>query len=464
MSTGASRTGAVGGALVVAVLLAGIAAAKPTVSMSTSVRKANLVVVGQPIDRPAASQPEGPYRFRIERTLMGFDVTGVELMVWPRGLAFDVGKSYVVFLTRHGIAPKATAAPQRRTEATEATIAEARRTIARHGGSVGPKPVLWMRHVGGWGAGVLGEFFVTADGTFQWWRTPPTRDEPKGPARSEILAGTLPKAEVGKLVTVVAGADKGPPAEDAGTVQFHWLDRAGVFRERLYMHPGKEPSRSLEAAIAALARKHGKPVPRRWSPPGSSEAVINGIRKQYPGANFTPLRSSHRAIGGLREIANPLQGYRFLCVLLRQTDAAPVRQYLCIAEDGRTAWPFDVTKLFGELMAAQDTSSWSDKRFAEAARLYVHLTAESNEDGYVVLETPEQFLAMSIGGVRLQRHEKLASQLVRPSVVRRGDSTTIRFCTWHWIGGYLSEWMLQFGPRFKAVSKSLGRIGGGGYK
>jgi len=107
-------------------------------------------------------------------------------------------------------------------------------------------PALFMRHTGGWGAGVLAELAVQRDGRFRY-RT-----------KKEDLQGTIPTKEVQALIRHIASVGAGPAAEDAGYVQFKWIDENGRPGGQDYSYPRKEPCHSLLTRIKALVAKHGK--------------------------------------------------------------------------------------------------------------------------------------------------------------------------------------------------------------
>jgi len=117
------------------------------------------------------------------------------------------------------------------------------------------EPTLYMKHTGGWGAGVLAELAVQKEGRFRY-RT-----------KKEDLRGTIPPQEMNALIRQIASAGAGPAAEDAGYVQFKWIGEDGKTGTRDYSYPRKEPCHSLLGRIKALATKHGKQSAEQKNPP-----------------------------------------------------------------------------------------------------------------------------------------------------------------------------------------------------
>ena len=114
---------------------------------------------------------------------------------------------------------------------------------------------LSMKHTGGWGTGVLAELAVNREGRYRY-RT-----------KKEDLRGTIPPAEMNALIRLIAAAGAGPAAEDAGYVQFKWVDENGKAGARDYSYPRKEPCHSLLGRIRALATKHSKESAEQQEPP-----------------------------------------------------------------------------------------------------------------------------------------------------------------------------------------------------
>jgi len=105
--------------------------------------------------------------------------------------------------------------------------------------------ILTMKHTGGWGTGVQAEFTLDADGGFRW-RT-----------KEGERSGVIPAAATRQLREEVSSAGAGPAAEDAGYVEFTWLDDGGKDGSQAYSHPGEAPCRRLLDRIEGLVKKHG---------------------------------------------------------------------------------------------------------------------------------------------------------------------------------------------------------------
>ncbi len=122
---------------------------------------------------------------------------------------------------------------------TGVAVAEDRAT-----GTATNSPVLYMKHVGGWNAGVLCEFSVGADGAFRW------------KTKNDNRSGVSPKPELDKLIDHITTAGTGPSAKDAGTVEFKWVGKDGKEEKKFYSYPDKDPCQRLLGEIDALTAKH----------------------------------------------------------------------------------------------------------------------------------------------------------------------------------------------------------------
>lgn len=116
--------------------------------------------------------------------------------------------------------------------------------------------VLVMKHTGGWGAGLLAEFRLKANGDFQYteWA------RPQQAAVADAFRGRMTEEQIKALVRAVADAKDGLAAEDAGVVEFAWRDGDKV-GTRLYSLPRAEPAAGLLAAIKQAAAKAAAPPP-----------------------------------------------------------------------------------------------------------------------------------------------------------------------------------------------------------
>ncbi len=141
--------------------------------MDESVKEADLIVVARVIGiidtKPAASVRKDlqAHWIRVERTLKGVDETGQRLRARPDGMLWKDGQSYILFLKRLG-GDSVESTFQQLIEATQASIAAIAEEVTAQGAGVSPKRLLWMKYVGGWGGGLIAEFFVTVDGDFEW--------------------------------------------------------------------------------------------------------------------------------------------------------------------------------------------------------------------------------------------------------------------------------------------------------
>jgi len=225
------------------------------------VKAADLVVVARvvgPIDAKPIARTR-PHReahwIQVERTLQGYDETGHRLRVRPNPLPWQDGKSYVLFLQWLG-GDWVQAIPQELVEANDRSIATVASVVAALGGGVHSMRALWIRHSGGWGAGVSSEFLATVDGTFEWKK----RIGSSGGAAVEYerRSGKLPEETLKNLVARVAEAGQGPAADDYGEVSIQWLDANGEVRSKNYFRPDRPPVSDLLEAVEALARQFGQ--------------------------------------------------------------------------------------------------------------------------------------------------------------------------------------------------------------
>lgn len=104
--------------------------------------------------------------------------------------------------------------------------------------------VLTMKHTGGWGAGILAHFTLEKDGTFHWQ------------SKKGKVTGNIPSNETKQLIEDVSSAGAGPPAEDAGYVEFKWVDDNGKRSSQDYSYPQKAPCQQLLKKIEGLVGKY----------------------------------------------------------------------------------------------------------------------------------------------------------------------------------------------------------------
>ena len=197
--------------------------------------------------------------------------------------------------------------------------------------------------------------------------------------------------------------------------------------------------------------------------------ALEVVRVKHPDATVRPVQSRNYHLG-VRLMPQPLAGFRYYAATLAYTTAGPcVPSSRCRARAGARSYPFKLEQLAFRLQK-EDKSAWTDGQYLDAAILYVHLTSLANEDGWVLLEKPEDFTAItfnmpSVGPGLVKQHE--AAALIKAPVVEalRSDpaATRVTFFSWHLIGGFLREWEVEIGEAVTARSKDLGRFGGGGY-
>ncbi|HEY8667810.1 MAG TPA: hypothetical protein VIL86_14175 [Tepidisphaeraceae bacterium] len=198
------------------------------------------------------------------------------------------------------------------------------------------------------------------------------------------------------------------------------------------------------------------------------ERALESVRKENPKAMVVPVRSSNAHLG-MWELASPLADYGFYCATLRETNAAPARQFIAVSRSGKVTTPFD-SKQLGELLVAADKRQWKDEEYLKAAYLYVHLSTTASQDGWKVLARPEDFTAIEVNmaavGPGVEKQQQAAQQIKAP-VVERGQADAsapvVRFYEWHLIGGAFRRWSITFGDGVQAQTQELGRFGGGGY-
>ncbi len=226
-----------------------------------AVREADLIVVARVVGL-IDTKPVAHTRRHLEaswihvrRTLKGSDETGQRLRAQPNGQWWEAGKSYVLLLKRRE-GDWVEAVPGQPIAATTANIAAAAREVTAQGGSVLAKRVLSMKHTGGWGTGPIAEFFVTADGAFEWRQGLQTGQRVE--RKPETRTGRLSKDTVARLIGQVARTGPGLAADDAGMVTFHWLDAQGRAQSKTFSTPDQPPCSQLLETVQTLARRYGR--------------------------------------------------------------------------------------------------------------------------------------------------------------------------------------------------------------
>jgi hypothetical protein len=179
---------------------------------------------------------------------------------------------------------------------------------------------------------------------------------------------------------------------------------------------------------------------------------------------MSDLASTNQHLGGKRPIANPLKDHRFWCVAFKPNKAYTPRQFLGVGRSGTVFNPVDQKDLL-KILALEDTTLWKDKEYLEAAALVVHLQAFSNEDGWKIVKTPGEFLAIEFNMhlVSAEKRQAAAQKIKAPEVMRKNGATRVSFHSWHLIGGELRRWEVVIGPKSSISHESLGSFGGGGY-
>ncbi|MBL8793588.1 MAG: RNA polymerase sigma factor [Planctomycetia bacterium] len=177
------------------------------------------------------------------------------------------------------------------------------------------------------------------------------------------------------------------------------------------------------------------------------------------------IASRNQHLGGQRLLEQPFRQQRLWCVVQAHTPAAPVRAFLAASRDGKTIYPFKAED-FAKLYQAEDRSKWTEREYRQAAELYIHLTGTPHQDGWKVLDSAEDFMAIKFNMFPQNEAKRAAAakSIEKPKVTKEGDRVQVRLWAWHLIGGALKEWTIEFTPTdVKASSKDHGRFGGGGY-
>jgi hypothetical protein len=225
------------------------------------VRNADFVVVGKVIGlidtKPVAHSRKHleAHWILVEQTLKGIDETGRRLGARPNGLLCEDGRSYIIFFKRVGI-NWFEALPQKLTEASQTSVDAVVKEAASLGEGVTASPVLWMQHTGGWTPGTMAELFVTREGNFEWKE----RLDPLGSGEPKYkkLTGHFPEEVMVSLIQQVARAGPGPIIDDAGHLDFRWLDANDQTQFKNFLAPDQPPASKLLNTIVKLVRKYGR--------------------------------------------------------------------------------------------------------------------------------------------------------------------------------------------------------------
>jgi hypothetical protein len=195
--------------------------------------------------------------------------------------------------------------------------------------------------------------------------------------------------------------------------------------------------------------------------------AVEVISKEDPNAKVTPVQSANPHLGPWA-LKNPLPDFRFFCARLNigKELSVPNRRFLAVKRNGLVMDSFDGAK-FNKLLAAEDMAKWKDEDYRNAAILWVHVTARANEDGWKVLEKPEDFTRITFNmdsvGLGTAKQKEAAKQIVPLKIERKDGQAFVTFYSWHLIGGHLRRWQVEIGPKMAAIKQELGQFGGGGY-
>ena len=192
--------------------------------------------------------------------------------------------------------------------------------------------------------------------------------------------------------------------------------------------------------------------------------AVDVIAKEDASAKVTPVQSKNPHLEPWL-LKNPLPEYSFFCARLNpgKEFRAPNRRFLAVKRTGQVIDSFDSNK-FSQLLAAEDKAKWKDEDYRNAAILWVHVMSRANEDGWKVLEKPEDFtkITFNMGSV-VEKQKEAAKQIVPLKIERKDEQATVTFYAWHLIGGSLRRWQVEIGPKMAATKQELGQFGGGGY-
>jgi len=231
-------------------------------SKSQSIKETDLIVVGRVIglidskNSALTRKHLEAHRVRVERTLMGIDVTNQVLHLRPNGLLLVDDQSYVFFLRKLNwdwfeIVSKELM------EASEVNIDVVVENIDSQGGEVSPKRQLWMKYADGLGKEVMTEFFVTLDGYFEWINHHLQIINTKEVVYEKRI-GKLPKDVVASIISQVVQAEPGSAIDDADIIAFRWLNTKGEVHSKTFYKPNQPPATNLIKTIETLARKYGR--------------------------------------------------------------------------------------------------------------------------------------------------------------------------------------------------------------
>lgn len=195
--------------------------------------------------------------------------------------------------------------------------------------------------------------------------------------------------------------------------------------------------------------------------------AVEFMSKEDANAKVTPVQSKNLHLGTWL-LKSPLPEYRFFCARLNPGKelATPNRRFLAVKRNGQVMDTLDSNKI-SKLLAAEDKVKWKDKDYRNAAILWIHLMARPNEDGWKVLEKPEDFTIITFNmdsvGLGVAKQKEAAKQIIPLKIERKDGQAIVTFYAWHLIGGNLRRWQVEIGPKMAATKQELGQFGGGGY-
>jgi hypothetical protein len=203
--------------------------------VDTSVREANLIVVGRIIglsDTSPAAQSRRTrevHRIEVRETLKGNRPSQPEIAVRPTGQAWSDGESYVLFL--RSLSPDnrwAEAVTQPVLPATTQNVQHVGDQIAALGFTAEPERVAWLIHASSNRPTPITEFLLMADGSFSW------RHRPIRESSYRTRTGSLSVEEQRKLIEMIASESSSNIADDEGSIRFGWIDSAGALQSRSF--------------------------------------------------------------------------------------------------------------------------------------------------------------------------------------------------------------------------------------
>jgi len=233
---------------------------------------------------------------------------------------------------------------------------------------------------------------------------------------------------------------------------------------------GKEKEERKEENTRRDAPAQPAPLSRPLLSPDRVKKIAEGIlaktrrsHKRFRNAELNPLVSSHPDFSP-RRIVNPLRNHFFWSVLMATDGKAPLRSYLAVSRTGDIYWPYSPTD-FKLILRGENTAGWNPSTYMKAAELFVHLTSPTSQDGWKVLAGPEDLLKTLKKRNALSPAAQAVAGMVSPPAVKdNAAGVLVTFCSWHWAGGVVAQWRIQFGKDFHVRVRTLGACGGGKYK